>query len=90
MAPIPMFPTAITDLESDGSTTEPDPMRFRSPLGWERIHLTGGETWPRASPKPQTCYTKSHSRTFPLFFTSRPRIAWNRTSIGHVAASSSG
>lgn len=37
----------ITTLDSDGSTTDPDLLRFLSPLGWEHINLTGDYTWPR-------------------------------------------
>lgn len=39
----------ITALESDGSTTDPDLLRFLSPLGWEHINLTGDYTWPSPS-----------------------------------------
>ena len=33
----------------DGNTTDPDLLRFLSPLGWEHTNLTGGYTWPRAN-----------------------------------------
>jgi len=39
----------ITTLNSNGSTTDPDLLRFLSPLGWEHINLTGDYTWPRAN-----------------------------------------
>ncbi|WP_426977746.1 Tn3 family transposase [Pseudarthrobacter sp. O4] len=38
----------ITTLDSDGGATDPDLLRFLSPLGWEHINLTGDYTWPRA------------------------------------------
>ena len=39
----------ITTLNSNGSTTDPDLLRFLSPLGWEHINLTGDYTWPHAN-----------------------------------------
>lgn len=39
----------ITNLNGDGPTTDPDLLRFLSPLGWEHINLTGDYTWPRAN-----------------------------------------
>lgn len=39
----------ITNLNSDGPTTDPDLLRFLSPLGWEHINLTGDYTWPHAN-----------------------------------------
>ncbi|MEC5182178.1 hypothetical protein RCH07_003554 [Arthrobacter sp. CG_A4] len=34
--------TIINTLDSDGSTTDPALLRFRPPLGWYYINLTGG------------------------------------------------
>lgn len=39
----------ITTLNKDGNATDPDLLRFLSPLGWEHINLTGDYTWPRAN-----------------------------------------
>ena len=39
----------ITTLNKDENTTDPDLLRFLSPLGWEHINLTGDYTWPRAN-----------------------------------------
>lgn len=39
----------ITTLNKDGNVTDPDLLRFLSPLGWEHINLTGDYTWPRAN-----------------------------------------
>lgn len=39
----------ITTLTKDQSVTDPDLLRFLSPLGWEHINLTGDYTWPRAN-----------------------------------------
>lgn len=40
---------SITTLNKDGNATDPELLRFLSPLGWEHINLTGDYTWPRAS-----------------------------------------
>ena len=40
---------SITTLNSDGKATDPELLRFLSPLGWEHINLTGDYTWPRAN-----------------------------------------
>ena len=40
---------AITTLSKEGNPTNPDLLRFLSPLGWEHINLTGDYTWPRAN-----------------------------------------
>ncbi|MET4001667.1 MULTISPECIES: Tn3 family transposase [Arthrobacter] len=37
----------ITTLNQEGNATDPDLLRFLSPLGWEHINLTGDYTWPR-------------------------------------------
>ncbi|MDQ0634324.1 hypothetical protein QFZ40_002233 [Arthrobacter pascens] len=39
----------VATLNSDGGTTDPDLLRFLSPLGWEHINLTGDYTWLRAN-----------------------------------------
>ena len=39
----------ITTLNSNGGTTDPDLLRFLSPLGWEHINPPGDYTWPRAN-----------------------------------------
>ncbi len=39
----------ITTLNSTGDTTDPDSLRFLSPVGWEHINLTRDYTWPRTN-----------------------------------------
>lgn len=39
----------ITTLDKETNATDPDLLRFLSPLGWEHINLTGDYTWPRAN-----------------------------------------
>ena len=39
----------ITTLNKDENTTDPELLRYLSPLGWEHINLTGDYTWPRAN-----------------------------------------
>ncbi|MGY2747585.1 Tn3 family transposase [Arthrobacter sp. UYCu723] len=39
----------IATLDKEGNTTDPELLRFLSPLGWEHINLTGDYTWPRAN-----------------------------------------
>lgn len=39
----------ITTLNQEGNATDPDLLRFLSPLGWEHINLTGDYTWPRTN-----------------------------------------
>lgn len=36
---------AITTLNQEGNATDPELLRFLSPLGWEHINLTGDYTW---------------------------------------------
>ncbi|WP_225213898.1 transposase, partial [Corynebacterium gallinarum] len=40
---------AITTLNQEGNATDPELLRFLSPLGWEHINLTGDYTWPRTN-----------------------------------------
>lgn len=40
---------AITTLNQEGNATDPELLRFLSPLGWEHINLTGDCTWPRTN-----------------------------------------
>jgi TnpA family transposase len=39
----------ITTLNQEGNATDPDRLRFLSPLGWEHIKLTGDYTWARTN-----------------------------------------
>ncbi len=36
-------------LNQEGNATDPDLLRFLSPLGWEHINPTGDYTWPRTN-----------------------------------------